>query len=431
MKSNFLIFSFGIAIGAIAGCQAYNFEPVVPLAISQTTQGTTVIARQGKANAMLVFDRSGSLWLPIDSTKPACHPDGGTTTCGQFADDCPVTCDTRDRAIKTTMGTFLSNYGTAARFGMVTFPAAANECAAGTVRVDIPTTSDDATLSAAAAQINSILQASPPSGGTPTAATLASLANYPGLQDPSTLDTYILITDGVPNCNAQNPHDACNPYPNAACQCTLDTGTQAPGTTACCANPCAPNPPGNCAPGQGNNPYRQLGCIDQDGTVAAMTNLRTNKGISGFVLGVGDETLGNGVTLNAMAEAGGFPRLCPNGTNAECGTNNPCITATKKCTREYYQAGSSQDLASAMDAIRSNLVKQPCQWTLLQTPSDPQLLSVIVNGQPTQPGPNTWSYVPGPPPQVVFADSGSICQQLKNSSPTNPVTLEFRILQAP
>jgi len=31
----------------------------------------------------------------------------------------------------------------------------------------------------------------------------------------------------------------------------------------------------------------------------------------------------------------------------------------------------------------------------------------------------------------VFVDSGSICQQLKNSSPTNPVTLEFRILQAP
>jgi hypothetical protein len=163
-----------------------------------------------------------------------------------------------------------------------------------------------------------------------------------------------------------------------------------------------------------------------------MTSLRVNNRISGFVLGVGDETLGNGVTLNAMAEAGGFPRLCPNGTNAECGTNNPCITATRKCTREYYQAGSSQDLASALDAIRSQLVQNPCIYTLTDTPSDPQLLSVVVNGQPTLPGPNTWSYVPGTPyPKVVFAPTGALCTLLTNSSPTNPVTLEFRILQAP
>jgi hypothetical protein len=159
--------------------------------------------------------------------------------------------------------------------------------------------------------------------------------------------------------------------------------------------------------------------------------LRVDKHISGFVLGVGDETLGNGATLNAMAEAGGFPRLCPNGTNAECGTNNPCITATRKCTREYYQAGSSQDLGQALDTIRNLLGSDPCVYTLNDTPSDPQLLSVIVNHQPTQRGPDTWDYVAGPPPKVVFAPSGSICTALKNSTPTNPVTLEFRVLQAP
>src|SRR5262249_31589573 len=84
-----------------------------------------------------------------------------------------------------------------------------------------------------------------------------------------------------------------------------------------------------------------------------------------------------------------------------------------------------------LDTIRNTLVYDPCVWTLLETPSDPQLLSVIVNGQSIPRGPNTWAYVPGPPPQVVFASAGSICTQLKNSSPTSPVTVEFRILQAP
>jgi hypothetical protein len=257
---------------------------------------------------------------------------------------------------------------------------------------------------------------------------MATLASYPPLLDPNLLDTYILITDGVPNCNPNNPHDACNPYVgppgNGACGCTNDIGD-------CCPRPCAPNPPGTCQPGQGTNPYRQLGCIDADGTAAAMTSLRVSNKISGFVLGVGDETLGNGVTLNAMAEAGGFPRLCPNGTNAECGTNNPCIPATRKCTREYYQAGNSQDLGAALDTIRNTLVGDPCIFTLSDTPSDPRLLSVIVNQQPTQPGPGTWTYAAGPPPKIVFAPSGSICTQLTNSTPSNPVTLEFRILQAP
>jgi hypothetical protein len=160
-----------------------------------------------------------------------------------------------------------------------------------------------------------------------------------------------------------------------------------------------------------------------------MANLRTSRTIRGFVLGVGDETLGNGTTLNAMAEAGGFPRGCPDGGSAQCGANNPCITATGKCTREYYQAGSSLDLAAALDLIRNAIgTLDPCTFTLSETPSDPLLLAVIVNNQSVARGPDTWNYN-AVPPQVVFAPNGSICNQLKNSSPSNPVKLEFRILQ--
>src|SRR6266852_4705982 len=171
MKWTSLLFlALGVAIGAIAGCQNYSFEPVVPLAVSQTTQSKTITARQDKPNTMLVFDRSGSRTLPIDSTVPACRLDGGAGTCGQSFDDCPAACVTRDRAIKSAMNTFLTNSGTVARLGMITFPSTSNECAPGTVRVDIPTLSDDATLNAKAAQINAILAASSPAGGTPTSA---------------------------------------------------------------------------------------------------------------------------------------------------------------------------------------------------------------------------------------------------------------------
>src|SRR5712692_3992346 len=287
----FLVISAGIGLALALGCQTYNFEPVTPLAVSQTTQSKTITARQDKANTMLVFDRSGSLWLPIDSTVPACRLDGGAGTCGQNADDCPVACVTRDRAIKSAMNTFLTNYGTVARLGMITFPSTSNECAPGTVRVDIPTLSDDATLNAKAAQINAILAASSPLGGTPTSATLVLLASYAGLQDPNIPNTYVLVTDGVPNCNDANPNDACSPYPNPACQCTISSSG---GGDACCPYP-----------GTSNNPYRRRGCLDADTTVGTMANLRTSHSIRGFVLGVGDETLGNGTTLNAMAEAGG------------------------------------------------------------------------------------------------------------------------------
>src|SRR5260370_12642694 len=243
-----------LALALALGCQTYNFEPVTPLAVSQTSKSRTITARQDKANTMLVFDRSGSLTLPIDSTVQAGQRDGGAATCGQNGDDCPVACVTRDRAIKSAMNSFLTTSGTVARLGMITFPSASNECAAGTVRVDIPTLSDDATLNATAAQINGILQASPPSGGTPTSGTLGVLASYPGLQDPNFLNTYVLVTDGVPNCNAANPNDACNPYPNPACRCTIE----APGG----GDACCPYPPPSSQP----NPYRRRGCLDQTTT---------------------------------------------------------------------------------------------------------------------------------------------------------------------
>ena len=50
----------------------------------------------------------------------------------------------------------------------------------------------------------------------------------------------------------------------------------------------------------------------------------------------------------------------------------------------------------------------------------------VLDGTPYLPGADTWSYNPSKN-QIVF--QGSLCAQLKNNTPQNPVTLDIRILQ--
>jgi hypothetical protein len=63
----------------------------------------------------------------------------------------------------------------------------------------------------------------------------------------------------------------------------------------------------------------------------------------------------------------------------------------------------------------------------VDVPSDPSLISVVVNGTPYLPGPDTWRYDPPPANQVVF--QGKLCDQIKGNTPDNPVRLEIRLLK--
>ncbi len=67
-------FVVGIFGGALAsGCQTYDFEPVEPFALAQTTIAEVVRAKSLKPNMMLLLDTSGSMTLPSDSTDPDCR----------------------------------------------------------------------------------------------------------------------------------------------------------------------------------------------------------------------------------------------------------------------------------------------------------------------------------------------------------------------
>jgi len=208
--------------------------------------------------------------------------------------------------------------------------------------------------------------------------------------DPARDNFVLLLTDGLPNCNSN-----------------LD------GNTCVCTST---NPP--CA---------STDCLDNLATVSAITSLRTDKNIKTIVIGFGGDVVGGvaQTTLEAMAEAGGFVRKCPN-TNQSCGTSNPCNLATALCSKQYFEATDGQALADALAEIGNTLTQESCKYTLVDVPSDPQLVSVVVNGTAFLPGPDSWRYEASTN-QIVF--QGALCDQIKGNTPNNPVRLDVRLLK--
>jgi hypothetical protein len=283
-----------------------------------------------KPAVMLLIDRSGSMNFPLDATAPEC-PAGCSNTTGP----CPASCLTRISALKAAMSLFLTNQGSTAWWGLTVFPTRnGDQCGASnggdTTAQLAPSSTDLATdLDNSASAVNSQIQAIQPGGGTPTADSLRYLGTYAPLILNADRPKYVLlITDGLPNCNAANANSCSSGAPaGAACHCTLDV----------------------CSTGNG---YCQKGCLDSDNTVNAINELRT-KNIRTIVvaLGVDISTTDATETLNAMAQAGGFNRTCPNGTDFECGIGNACNVITKVCNHQFFNATTQSELSAVLARI--------------------------------------------------------------------------------
>ncbi len=290
-----------------------------------------------KPNVMLLIDKSGSMNFAADETAPNCTPQ-----CNQSGSPaCDPGCRTRLQALKTAMTSFLTAQDKA-HFGMAIFPTATagsggvvDTCGATSstdIRVPlVPTNTDvSADLIAAANNVKTEILNLSVGGGTPTGESLKYLGTYAPLLDPDPAfprdDFVILVTDGLPNCNTNNTN-TCTDV--AACKCTLIPAT-------------------SCTPAS----FCTQGCLDSDSSVAQITALRA-KGIKTIVVGFGSETAtGHGPdTLNAMAQAGGYARKCPGGTDGECGANNSCDTSTHNCTHRYFQATSAGELENALTNV--------------------------------------------------------------------------------
>lgn len=425
----------GTVGGVLAtGCQTYDFEPVEPLAISQTTETRDIRARNAKPNLMMLVDTSGSMTLPVnenlrDTSGVYVCRRGGTSSgeiCGTseaFPCDTggalPGRCPTRWTSLQKAMDSFLTSSGAIARIGLATYPdlKSGNDynCGGTTgVTVALPTTDSDdaATLVANAADVNSKLLAiknasstagvQKPLGGTPTNESLQYMLTLPELKTDARSSFVLLLTDGLPNCNENFP----TPYPNASCSCTLGTLS---GTSLC-----------------SYDPYDKLGCLDKTGSVDAVKALSAAN-IKTIVIGFGAELATGAGTdvLNAMAEQGGFSRTCT--VNADCGTGDTCDTASGKCSRRFYQAANADELVAALRKISETIQEDdPCVLTFDagQTPSSQELVVVYVNGERLSSGADTWTLT-----ATGVSFTGSTCERIKASTSASPVKIEVRAVQ--
>jgi hypothetical protein len=398
---------------AVVGCQTYDFEPVRPLAIAQTDDVQQITAMKLKPDLMILLDKSGSM-------AGAINPTGTCASCS-FPMCNEGTCPTRMGQMQAAMNTFLTSSGDTARMGLTVFPNVnVSQCGASNAQSVVtqikPASDMSADLKSWAAGINTQIQAAGmmssatfPGGGTPTGDSIRFVSGVKELNDSTRDDFILLLTDGLPNCNVMNPNTCLS---GSACQWTLASAQQ----TMMASN---------------DSNYCIRGCLDQDGTVEAIREARDVQahagGIRTIVVGFGSDFQGAALdTLNAMAIAGGFQATCPMGTDAECGANNSCNTATMVCNNAFYSAGNQAQLQMALAQISAALnADAVCTYTLTAQPSSDQLVSVLINGTATASGADTWVLQAG---KIQF--QGALCNQLKMSTAMNPVTVEVRVVQS-
>lgn len=381
----------GAAATAAAGvvlsaCQSYEAEVVLPVAIKSVNQQFVIAGEFVKPKVMIAVDRSGSMMDSVDGT-------GGACALGATYDPSKEGCKWKD-LLKAFAGTdgLLPTTRDTAFFGLTVFPGTPSDaCSAGQTVVPISDTSDN--VDAITNQLNTIT----PGGGTPIATTLQNLLDDPQLQASSANQPRVvmLLTDGLPNCNAAN-RSLCEECKvgcgsdNTCRQCESESGSCKATFTVFTNSDCVAQNP----------------CLDGDKTVKAVEALRA-KDITTFIIGFGKVTAGGSAAsiLDDAAIAGGSPR------DASFPTR-------------FYQANSSGELKKALeDFVRKYI--PTCSWTLDPPPKDDQLVQVVKKDAEA----NTAAVLTRDADYTLTGDvvelKDALCAEVK-SAPPNRYTYEFR-----
>lgn len=319
----------------------------------------------------------GNLILPVQIDKPNLY--FVVDRSGSMDQTLPDTQQTKFYATRYAIAEALKAIGHRVRYGAAVFPVSGGEiegCAPG-VQV-FETRDGDPPTYAAAGELGPILNGLMvtlakfgPTGGTPTASTLAAL--YPTLTALPGKTFVVLATDGAPNCNANAVCSA------TGCQHTIEgtsvNGKSCTDTFNCCDPALVPG--------------GQLYCVDDDATEAAVIAL-AQAGIDTYVIGMpGTEYYGD--VLDRLALAGNTARPGP---------------------PYYYSTESNADLIQSLFEIGIQ-VAVSCTVNLGQEPPDPALVNVYFDtalvGQDDTDG---WAWIDS----TTIEIRGAACDQLKSGN---------------
>ncbi|MEZ4389617.1 MAG: vWA domain-containing protein [Polyangiales bacterium] len=299
------------------GCGARTGLPIPDASLDAPTEDVfvrfdaCVAGRFGmirrSARLLFVIDRSGSMLQPLEM--------GAMTSRWQATVD----------ALRETLPRFEDRLA----MGALTFPrtpdddVAARYLQACQVQLGSGITVDVAPRNAAA--MSAMLERTSPVGATPTGAAVRRATEWLRAHDARGVASYlVLLTDGIPNCNA-----AIEP---SACEC-LDPATMCGGERG------------------------RLSCLDDDGTVRALEDAR-RAGVVTYVIGIDGslEARFQGV-LDRMADAGGRPNA-----------GSP----------RYSSIRNGAQLLRTFEGIQRSVAL--CSYVTPSRPDDPDAIDVDLDG---------------------------------------------------
>ena len=287
-------------------------------------------------NLYFILDASGSMSTLIDSADT----NGGIEI-------------SRYDAARAAISDVLLAVGSRVSFGAAVFPGpitgdSTDECPAG-MEV-FPTQQGDPPSATASGQpgphlktLLRVLGARPPSGLTPTAASIEAVKNNLLALEGKTYA--ILLTDGAPNCDAKAD---CN-----ASTCTVNI-------EASCGQPPSVN---CCDPRLGLYDYRW--CLDSDPTILAVKDLADN-GVKTYVIGMPGTPPAYSALLNRVAQAGGTAQRGDAGVLSDAGASSDA---------GYYLAGDAAKLSAHLQHIGLS-VAISCDVPLAEAPPSRDLVNV-------------------------------------------------------
>jgi hypothetical protein len=326
----------------------------------------------------------------FQATKPtelSCNlgPDGGVCACVDqpLLGDPPNLYFVLDRSgsmqedgkwptIISVLGSLVVALGPRANVGAAVFPDPHyGNCAPGVQvvplrRGDAPAGTAGPTATALLDDLGSLTA----SGGTPTAATLESLA--PAIAKLPGKTYVILATDGGPNCNAAANCDVAN------CELNIESAS----------SQCTPGGPINCC--ADSSIGSDLSCLDSDPTIAGVTAI-AQSGIPVYVIGV-PGSAPYAALLDELATAGG----------------------TARTTEPRYYAVSTTDRSALTEAIFgiAATITATCTLTLNNTPPVPDDINVFLDENVLpQAGPDGWT-LDGKTVTIL----GQSCQQIQSGA---------------